>query len=223
MRSASYESTLATKVGPDVAEFVVDTIERTQKHESTGFASMVGLFFFLLATSKVFVTLRWALNHVFGVRPTVTPGLRGQGLAVLKRRFFAVVMVFVCGFLFTSFVVVKTALVAAVDRFVEVPRILQLVEFLLSWAMLTGACTLVYRFIPDATIAWEDALVGATVTAFLSGVGSSAIGEYLVRFGATTAYGAAGSLVAFLLWVYYTAQIFLFGGRVHRDLGPPTR
>lgn len=202
---------LSEKLGPEVATFVIDTIQRMATVESTGFASLVGAFFFLLATSKVFVTLRWALNHVWHVRPTVMPGLTGKGRTVLKRRFYAVFMVFICGMLFVAFVIVKTVVVAVTDRFFDVPRVLQLVEFVLSFGLLTGVCALVYRFIPDARIAWEDAMVGAGVTAFLSGLGSNAVGMYLVHFGSTTAYGAAGSLVAFLLWVYYTAQIFLFG------------
>ena len=89
--------------------------------------------------------------------------------------------------------------------------VLQVLEFLISFAVITGLFAMIFKTLPDAQVAWRDVWVGATLTAMLFTVGKFAIGLYLGKSDVGSAYGAAGSLVILLVWVYYSAQILLFG------------
>ena len=89
--------------------------------------------------------------------------------------------------------------------------VLQLVNFAVSFAIVTGLFAAIYKIMPRARIAWRDVWIGAVVTALLFNIGKFLIGLYLGKSGVTSAFGAAGSLVVLLIWVYYSAQIFLLG------------
>jgi membrane protein len=89
--------------------------------------------------------------------------------------------------------------------------VLHLLNFALSFAVITGLFALIFKILPDAKVAWKDVWVGAVLTAGLFTVGKYALGLYLGKSNVASAYGAAGSLVLILLWVYYSAQILLFG------------
>jgi membrane protein len=111
---------------------------------------------------------------------------------------------------------VLSALIAAAGAWVpqSLPAsesVLQAANFAVTFAAMTVMFALIFKLLPDAAIKWRDLWVGAAVTALLFTIGKTLIGLYLGRTTAASAYGAAGSLVVFLLWVYYSAQIFLFG------------
>jgi membrane protein len=88
---------------------------------------------------------------------------------------------------------------------------LESINFVFSYVVITILFALILKFIPDTSIAWRDVLMGATVTSLLFAVGKAIIGFYLGHSALTSAYGAAASLVIFLIWIYYSAQILLFG------------
>jgi membrane protein len=99
-------------------------------------------------------------------------------------------------------------------HFARVPLLWRGIDLAFSVGLFTLLVALIFRWLPDARIAWRDAVVGGVVTAVLNTLGSVLIGHYLARVSPTSMYGAAGSLVVLLLWVYYSTQIFLFGAEL---------
>jgi membrane protein len=119
------------------------------------------------------------------------------------------------GFLLLVSLTVNAALAAAGARYGALlpanPALLQFVDFIVSYLVITFLFAIIYKLLPDLTLEWRDVVPGALMTALLFGIGRFAIGMYLGRAGPGSAYGAAGSLVILLFWVYYSAQIFFLG------------
>jgi membrane protein len=124
------------------------------------------------------------------------------------------------GLLVLASLVVHTTVAAAATHFegsLPIPAmVLQIMNFLVSFGLTTTLFTLVYKTIPDAYVAWGDAWVGALVTAFLFNVGTMALSTFLGTAGGASVYGTAASVLALLMWVYYSAQVFFFGAEVTR-------
>jgi len=202
---------LTLNVGPGVAAEVGQVLDRASHGAATFFATAIGMVLFFLATSRVFETVRSGLNHVWEVVPIVPPGLRGAGLAVLERRIVAFTMVLFCGFVFLFFVVLRATLDVIGLHLREIPLLARVAELISGWVAITFVTAVVYRRLPDARIVWQDALVGAAFTGLLSVIGAAVAGQYVSKIAIESPYGAAGSIVAFLLWVYYCSQVFFFG------------
>ena len=181
-------------------------------HLSSGLtAAAIGIVLLLVGASSVFTELRDALNLVWGVRNTTHSGWKGM----LRTRFFSFAMVLGIGFLLLVSLLFSAAVAAAgkfFGGFLPVPEgLLHLLNWVLSFASVTVLFALLYKVVPDLRIEWRDVWVGAAVTSALFSIGKFLIGLYLGKAGVGSAYGAAGSLVAFLVWVYYSAQIFFMG------------
>jgi membrane protein len=179
-------------------------------------AALVGLFMLLLGASGVFGELRDSLNLVWGVKSTAGAGLKGM----IRYRFFSFAMVLGIGFLLLVSLVLSTA-IAAAGKFFEsrlpAPEaLLQLGNIVLSFLAVTILFALIYKVVPDVRIEWQDVWIGAAFTSLMFSIGKFLIGLYLGKAGVGSAYGAAGSLVVFLVWVYYSAQIFFFGAEFTR-------
>jgi len=159
----------------------------------------------------VFGELQDSLNTIWGVTPK--PGRRVRD--IVKERFWSFAMVVGTGFLLLVSLVV-TAWLAAVGTYVSyllpAPALaLEVLNSVISLAVITGAFALIFKLLPDVRIAWRDVWLGAAVTSLLFTIGKSLIGLYLGKSAVASAYGAAGSLVIIVVWVYYSAQILLFG------------
>lgn len=202
---------LTEVLGPAVVEDVAGVLDRAGHGSSTVFATALGIVFFFVAMNSVFGTVRAGLNHVWGVRPTVAPSLRGAGAHLVRRRLLALVLVAVSGLVFLAVLVLRAVLDYLAAHVMDLPWALRAVEFAVGWAALTGITTAVYRMLPDARIALRDAFLGASVTGALSMVGALLGGHYAAHLAVSSPYGAAGSVIAFLTWVYYCAQTFFFG------------
>ncbi|MBX9601208.1 MAG: YihY/virulence factor BrkB family protein [Bryobacteraceae bacterium] len=197
--------------GPQVGETVRDIVEHANKQRAGLIGAAVGFVTLLIGASGAFVELQTALNRIWEA-----PDPPKQGwLATVKQRGFAFLLVLAAGFLLLLSVALTTALAAA-GKFVE--PILPAPEFLLhalnvvvSVAVLTLVFALIYRYIPDVEIAWGDVWLGAAFTAALFTVGKTLISMYLGMSGMTSAFGAAGSVIALLVWIYYSTLIFFFG------------
>jgi membrane protein len=191
---------------------VIQTVlENAREPETGALATIFGVLTLLFGASGVFVELRDALNRAWEVKARQVSGV----VALIRDRVLSFGMVLAVGFLLLVSLVVSAALAAA-GKFVEgilpLPEfVLQGVNFLTSIAVITLLFAMIYRFVPDVKIAWRDVWLGAGMTALLFTVGKFAIGMYLGKAGVGSAYGAAGALVVFLVWVYYSAQIFFFG------------
>jgi membrane protein len=195
----------------EVAEAVSSAIDAVGKTEHGALASIIGTVFFVLALWRVFETLRATLNHVWAVRPIVSLGFAGRGLDVLERRLVGLGMLLVCGLAMTAFVVLRAGMLILAHRIMDVPVVFEVLELVFGVAMLAFVFAFVYRWVPDARITWRDALRGAVVTAVLTSIVGRIAGAYISSYGVGSAYGAAGSIIALLLWIYNCALFFVVG------------
>lgn len=191
---------------------VVQDLLRSAGKPGVGYtAAGIGILVLLWGASSVFGELRDSLNLVWGVNSSAAHGLVG----VIQYRFFSFAMVLGIGFLLLVSLVLSAALAAAGKYFSGVlpapPGVLQFANLAVSFVSITVLFALIYKLIPDVHIDWGDVWIGAAVTSVLFSAGKSLIGLYLGEAGIESAYGAAGTLVVFLIWVYYSAQIFLMG------------
>lgn len=203
---------IADAVGPTVAQAIESTLSYAYSSGSGTTATIISCVLLLFAATGLFSQLQDALNTIWDVKPKPGRGLLG----VLKDRFWSFVMVLVIGALLLCLLVVH-AVVLSVGRFVhasQVPGSLLVwhaLDLAVSFVFLTLLVAMVYQVLPDVRIAWRDVWVGAGLTALLFLLGNYLISLYLNRSATASAYGAAGSFVVILLWVYYASQILLFG------------
>ncbi len=191
---------------------VVQTLLLESSNLSSGLlAAGVGLFMLLFGASGVFVELRDSLNLVWDARPQGGGGLKG----LVRYRFFSFALVLGIGFLLLISLLLSAAIAGAehfFGRYLPLPAgVLYAVNILVSFSSITVLFALLYKVVPDVDIEWRDVWIGAAVTSLLFSIGKFLIGLYLGKASVGSAYGAAGSLVVFLVWVYYSAQIFFFG------------
>lgn len=198
-------------VGQQGAEAVQAMILNASKPGSGLIASIVGVVALLFGASGLFGQLQDALNTIWEVTPKPDRGLKG----IIQDRFFSFTMVLGTGFLLLVSLVLSAALAAFGNYFGHLmpgmAELWQFVNFAVSFGVITLLFALIYRVLPDAKVAWGDVWIGAAVTALLFTIGRLLIGLYLGSSAIGSAYGAAGSLVVVLVWVYYSAQILLFG------------
>lgn len=205
------DTQIAGVVGSDTAQTINDLVA-SANHPSTGVvASIIGVVTLLLGAAGVFGQLQDALNTVWGVQPKPNQGI----IAMLRVRFISFTMVFGIGFLLLVSLVISTILSALngwlISRLPLSEFILQVINFAISFGVITLLFAVVYKVLPDAKIAWRDVWVGAAVTSLLFSIGKFFIGLYIGNSSTASSYGAAGSFVVLLLWIYYSAMIFLFG------------
>lgn len=177
-------------------------------------ASVLAVSALLLTSTGLFMELQSALNTIFGVEAKPGAGIRG----FLKNRLLSFAMVLAIGFLLLVLLVVS-AMLSAVAKYVSalVPWLdvlWMILNLLVTLGVIAVLFALIFKVLPDVRIAWRDVWFGATVTALLFTAGKFLLGLYLGKNAAVSAYGAAGSVVLILLWVYYSAQILFFGAEV---------
>jgi membrane protein len=194
-------------VGRQSAEAIQEMIKNASALGSGLLATLLGIVTLLIGAGGVVGQLQDSLNTIWGVAPK--PGLGLVGL--LRARFLSLALVLGIGFLLLVSLVVSAALTAAFQVVGGESGLWHAVELLVSLGVITLLFALIYKLLPDVHMAWKDVVVGAAVTALLFMLGKFLIGLYIGRSGVESAYGAAGSLVIILLWVYYSALIFFFG------------
>jgi membrane protein len=198
-------------IGEEAATVIQNLISSASQSDSSTFAAVASAVLLLVAASGLFAQLRRALNMIWGLRPAPETGI----LNVIRQRALAFGMVLVVGLLMLLSFATSTAVTAVGDRLsIWLPgtgALLPQINLLASVVLLTILFALLFKVLPDAYLTWKDVLLGAAVTTLLFMLGRYLIGLYLAHGSSTSAYGAAGSLVAILLFVYYSAQIFLFG------------
>ena len=199
-------------VGQDGGKAIEAMIDSAASNKSGGVvASAIGLVMLLFGASGVFIELQDALNTVWDVEAKPSDGVVG----FIRVRLLSFAMVLGIGFLLLVSMVL-TAVLAAVGNWMSqsLPggvAIWQVINMAVSLVVTTGLFAMIFKFVPDVKIAWRDVAVGAAVTAVLFTLGKFLIGVYLGTSGTANVFGAAGSLVIVFIWVYYSAQIVLFG------------
>jgi membrane protein len=202
-------------VGADGARAIQSVLEGAYKPGAGVLATVIGLLTLAIGASTVVLELRGALNTIWHVQA----GARSLGLSSLvslvKERCYSIAMVLGVGFLLLISLILN-ACIAAVGKFfggfLPIPEaILQAATSLISFLVIAGLFAAIYKLMPDVRLKWSDVAVGASVTALLFTVGKQLIGLYLGKASFASTYGAAGSLVVVLVWVYYSAQLFFLG------------
>ena len=198
-------------IGHQGSKAVKGMIEHAQEPASGTFASIIGVITLLFGASGAFGELRSALNKMWDVKIDSGGGVWGT----IKQRFFSFGMVLAVGFLLLVSLVISAALAALgkfFGGFLPMPEfVLSAINFMVSLAGTAVLFALIFRYVPGTKIAWKAVWIGATVTALLFTIGKFLIGLYLGKAAVGSAYGAAGSLIVVIVWVYYSAMIFLFG------------
>jgi membrane protein len=198
-------------IGPEGATAFRMMIESAQKPASGLLASCVGVVTLLFGASGVFGELRSALNTMWDVRTNSAGGIAG----LIKDRVASFGMVLAIGFLLIVSLVLSAGLAAAGKFFggmLPLPEaFLSLINVMISFAGVSGSFALIFKYVPEARLSWKDAWIGAIATAFLFTIGKFLIGVYLGKAALGSAYGAAGSLIVVIVWVYYSSMIFFFG------------
>lgn len=203
---------VAHAVGPTAAELVGSLIDSASNLGSGLFSTLVGFITLIFGATNVFTQLRSSLNTIWEVDEKVE---RSGIAAFVTDKLLSLGMVLAVIFLLLVSLVVSTVL-SVLDGYLRsllpgADILMAIVSFALSFGLLTLLFALIFKFLPDAYVTWKDVGIGAAVTAFLFSVGEFGLGLYLANSGSASVYGAAGSLVLILLWIYYSAQIVLFG------------
>jgi membrane protein len=204
-------SQVQVMIGPEGGKAVESMLAHAQKPAAGVLGTIVGLLSLLFGASGVFTELRSALNLIWEVTPEETSGVVG----LLRERVFSFGMVLSIGFLLLVSLVVS-AVLAALGKFfggfLPIPSpVLSVLNFLISYIGVAVLFGLIFRYVPEAKVRWQNVWLGALVTALFFTIGKTLIGLYLGKSSLGSAYGAAGSVIVVIVWVYYSAQIFFFG------------
>ncbi len=204
-------------IGRDGAAAVETLLEGAARGGGGLLASAVGAATLGLAATGAYLDLQAALNRVWRVRPKAR-GLNLRALLLSRVRSFGLVLA--TGFLLLVSLVFSALLAALADwlgRAVPVsPFAMRALNVLLSGALAAVLFAFLFRFLPDVRLRWPDVWIGAWVTAILFSVGKELLGLYLGRSAIASSYGAAGSVIVLLVWVYYSSQIVLYGAELTR-------
>lgn len=202
-------------VGAQGAEFVTELLEGASSPAEGIAATIIGIITLLFGALGVFNALHEALNTIWDVKVEETQGIWNSIKKVIVNRFLSFTMVLGIGFMLLVSLVISAAIsalgtwIGGLFPFQEI--ILQIINLVISIAVITVFFALIFKVLPDADVAWRDVWIGAFFTAGLFSIGRTLIGLYLGSSAVASSFGAAGSLVVLLLWIYYSAQILFFG------------
>ena len=208
-------------VGTQGAEAIQGLLLASQNTAQGVIAAIFGVLTLLFGASSVLIELRDALNTIWEVP---TPELSGLQTLVsfMRERLFSFALVLAIGFLLVVSLVVSAwiaalgALSASVLPAYE--AVLHILNFLVSFFIITGLFSAIYKFVPDVRLEWRDVILGGAVTSALFTIGKLVLGLYLGKAIFASTYGAAGSIVVLIVWVYYSSQIFFFGAELTKTL-----
>lgn len=199
----------SNELGSEFATFIEDLIQNSDKPAEGLFSTILSLIMLIVGATGVLMQLQSALNQIWDIQ--VEGGL-GQ---MVKKRFLSFGILMSLAFLLLISLVIN-GVIASLDQYlIGIMPALQILGHLITTLISLGVSTLlfaiIFKYMPDATIEWRDVMIGAFVTAILFTIGRFALGLYLGNVSTVSTYGAAGSFVIILLWVYYSAQILMFG------------
>ncbi|BEV12257.1 YihY/virulence factor BrkB family protein [Asticcacaulis sp. DW145] len=171
-------------------------------------ATVIGFITLIISATGFFAQLQEAMNDIWNVEP---PRLHWK--VFIQKRLLSFALVVGIGFLLLISLVVSAGLAAFsafISPYIPAP-VMGLINLILSFGVVTFLFAMTFKILPDARIEWSDVWVGAAITAILFSFGKQLIGLYLGQSAMSSAYGAAGSLIVLLVWIYYSTQIFFFG------------
>ena len=205
----SLETQFSNMVGPEGGRAIHDMLAHARRPGSGGvFATTLGVALLMFGALGAFIQLQAALNRAWEVKPDPRQG--GVRRFIMKR-ILSLGMILGVAFLLIASLAVSALLGALSTRVAFPERAFAVMDLVLSFTVLTVLFAAIYRFLPDAEVAWRDVWAGALVTSLLFVVGKFAIGFYLGRSAPGDAFGAASALAIILVWVYFAGIIVLFG------------
>ncbi|WP_205504260.1 YihY/virulence factor BrkB family protein [Rufibacter psychrotolerans] len=207
-------SQLRELLGRKGASDIQEMVENINHAADFTFATVIGVITLLIGATGVFVSLQESLNQIWGVKPKP----RNEYLKLLWDRLLSFAMILAIVFLLLVSLVIHTAVVAITSYLTNridesILQLTQLANLVGSTGVVMFLFALIYKFLPDAKIRWGDVWVGSLVTALLFTLGKSIIGFYLGNSNFASIYGAAGSVIVVLTWVFYTSQIVFLGAQ----------
>ncbi len=200
-----------TLVGEQGAQVIETTLANANQPQLGNIASIISVIVLLIGASGVFAQLQEALNTVWNVKAKPNAGIKG----FIRKRLLSFAMVMAIGFLLIVSLMIS-AILSGIGK-LEIDLLPGFIPFWqvlhsgLSFCLISLLFALIYYYLPDVEIHWKDVWVGAIITALLFTLGKSVIVSYLGSGSLGSTYGAAGSLIVFLAWVFYSALILLFG------------
>jgi membrane protein len=213
-------------LGDQGAAAIEVMLTNAQKPKQGTIATVLGIIALLIGATSVFAELEGDLNRIWKVKPQKQSGVWN----FLRGRVLSIGLILTVGFLLLVSLLVSAALAAWGKYwsgwFGEMELLLHAANFVVSLAVITVLFAIIYKMLPHTRVRWRDVWIGALVTATLFGLGKFLIGLYIGTSAIASSYGAAGALVVLLVWVYYSAQIFLIGAEfthayaARRDLRP---
>jgi membrane protein len=194
---------------------IVQTMIAGARNTSAGVAATVlSVLALFLGASGVFIQLQYAMNVIWEVERKPGRGIMGMVID----RFFAVIMVIAVGIIIIALMFgssVMWTLTGYFKNILPIPSVFwQIFNYLVNFILLTPVFALILKVVPDVKIGWREVWVGAAFTGFLFSIGQLLIGLYLGHSSFTSSYGIAGAVLLLLVWIYYSAQIFLFGAEM---------
>jgi membrane protein len=204
-------------VGPQGAETIQAILAGARNKESGFFATIVATVLLLIGATTVFSELKDSLDEIWDVPPPKNAGFWN----LVRTRLLSFGLILVLGFLLMVSLVVSAAL-AVVEEYIggmwkEAAIIMGWVAWAVSFLVIATLFGVIYKLLPRIKLSWHDVIIGALGTAAMFTLGKFGIGLYIGNSGAADSFGAAGSLIALLLWVYYSAQIFFLGAEFARQ------
>ena len=209
-------------VGPNGAQVTQALLIAARNPASGLVATIVAGLLFLVGATTVFVKLKSSLDEMWGHDPRARPAHSRSAIGrLLQSRLLAFGLVLVLAFLLMTSLLASTALTMIEHRAASLggnsAAVLTTVSSMISLGVIACLFAVIYKLLPDAPPSWRDVWIGAAFTSGLFSIGKYAIGLYIGDSGVASSFGAAGSVIALLLWVYYSAQIFFFGAEFTRE------
>jgi len=200
-------------VGHQGSDAIQSLVRVAHTENRSPWAAMMAVSILLITATGTFVELQSSLNTIWGVRRKPGRGLRN----VVKDRLLSFWLIVGMGLLLLAALILSEG-VSAVDAMTQgmvqtQETLWQVIRFVVSYCVLTFLIAMIFKILPDVRLGWPDVLTGAIMTALLFNLGKYLFGQYLIRINLTSTYGAASSLVIALLWIYYSAQVLLFGAK----------
>jgi membrane protein len=202
---------IAGLVGPGGAAAVEQTIRSAAAPQHGRLASLIGPLIFFISATGVFTQIQTALNGILKGPPAVF-----SVVTLVRVRLISFALILAAGFILVVSLVVNAAIVAFGEMLFGPAKTwtLQVLQTPVTLLVISAMFALIYKTLPDERVAWREAVVGALVAGLLFSIGKSVIGFYLGRTTLISGYGAAGTFILVLLWVYYSTLIFLYGAEI---------
>ncbi len=210
--SGELASTIGKAIGQDAADAIQSIIKNASMAESTGWALWIGIGTTIFAATTFFSTLQESLNSIWNLKVKPTSGIKQ--MAKVRASSFGIILS-IALLMLISFVI--SAAISVLSKFLTdmMPGIsiwlIKAVDFVVSVGLITLLFGLIFKYLPDAHIRWKDTLIGALITALLFAIGKLGIGFYIQASEPGSAYGAAGSIIVLLIWIYYSSLIVFYG------------